>query len=230
MNLICTGCPNKFWILSGVSENIRRVVGVLKLTGENPRYGVKYDDIFPQGAGNSHSFLIIGKDHRIDTAFYEYEMDVSPIETIMERKTQLQLDEDPGLSEMFLNDGGEGAKIEHIGTEKVRLVCSQDEKMEQKLAYETTCAFRPRLVVYDLMMRKYIKNKYGIEIPSLAEKWHRLCWNCFAPEDNLKCCSKCKIAQYCSKNCQKLDWQLHKELHKMQIEIERFKFLNLFSW
>ena len=192
--------------------------------------GIEYDLLYPQGAGNSHSFLIIDEDHRIDVAFYENEMNVSPIKTIMERQKELQLDEDPGMTKMAIDVGIDSVKIEDIGREKLRLVCGPDEKMEQKLAYETTCAFRPRLVVYDLMMRKYIKNKYGIEIPSLAEKWHRLCWNCFAPEDNLKCCSKCKIAQYCSKNCQKLDWQLHKELHKMQIEIERFEFLNLFSW
>ena len=196
--------------------------------------GFQYDLLYPQGAGNpfnteSHSFLIIDEDHKIDVAFYEIEMNDSPIKTIMERKKELQLDVDRGLTKMAIDVGMDSVKIEDIGREKLRLVCGPDEKMEQKLAYETTCAFRPRLVVYDLMMRNYIKNKYGVEIPSLAEKWHRLCWHCFNPgDDDLKCCSICKIAQYCSKNCQKLDWKIHKELHNMQTEIERFEFRDNF--
>ena len=124
-------------------------------------------------------------------------MNTSPFKTIMERKKEIQLDEDPGTTEMVIV-GVDSVKIEDIGREKLRLVCNPDEKMEQKLAYETTCAFRPRLVIYDLMMRNYIKNKYNVEIPSLAEKWRRLCWNCFNPDDNLQCCSICKIAQYCT--------------------------------
>ena len=187
--------------------------------------GFQYDLLYPQGAGNpfnteSHSFLIIDEDHKIDVAFYEIEMNDSPIKTIMERKKELQLDVDPGLTKMAIDVGMDSVKIEDIGREKLRLVCGPDEKMEQKLAYETTCAFRPRLVVYDLMMRNYIKSKYGVEISSLADKWHRLCWHCFNPGDNLKCCSKCKIAQYCTKNCQKLDWKVHKEVHGVQAQID----------
>ena len=214
---------SSIFTLLGVSDNIRRVIGVMQYTG------LQYDRLYPQGAGSSHSFLIIGEDHRIDVAFYEHEMNVSPFKTIMERKKEIQLDEDPGTTEMVIV-GVDSVKIEDIGREKLRLVCNPDEKMEQKLAYETTCAFRPRLVIYDLMMRNYIKNKYNVEIPSLAEKWRRLCWNCFNPDDNLQCCSICKIAQYCTKNCQKLDWKIHKELHSMQAEIERSEFSNLFRF
>ena len=118
----------------GVSDNIRRVIGVMQYTG------LQYDLLYPQGAGSSHSFLIIGEDHRIDVAFYEHEMNTSPFKTIMERKKEIQLDEDPGTTEMVIV-GVDSVKIEDIGREKLRLVCNPDEKMEQKIGLRNDLRF-----------------------------------------------------------------------------------------
>ena len=196
----------------GFSDDVRRVVGLLQ---------------YPHSGVNSHSFLVIGNGFEIDNAFYERAMSgLTPTQYMHQTQKERQLDEDPGTTKREVVDGG-FFKIEYVGREKLRLVCTPDEKMEQKLAYEITCGFKPRWVIYDLKMRKYIKVKYGIEIPSLAQKWHRLCWTCFTPGDQLKCCAECKIALYCSKSCQRQDWKVHKELHGMQTEIEREESSNL---
>ena len=150
---------------------------------------------------------------------------MTPKEMLDCRQTVDQMDVDPGT----YYDVIANPSVDNLvgGRDKLRLVCTPDQKMEQKLAFEAACAFKPRLVMYDLNMRKYIKGKYGKEIPNLAQKWRRLCWACFTPVDQLKCCAKCKIALYCSKNCQRQDWKVHKELHGMQTEIEREESSNL---
>ena len=106
-------------------------------------------------------------------------------------------------------------EIEGIGYKKLRLVCGQDEKMEQKLAFESCGSFYPNFVIYDIAMRKFIKEKFDVEIESPVKKWTRLCWKCFKTSETLKACSKCYVAKYCSKECQVQDWKVHKELHAM---------------
>ena len=53
------------------------------------------------------------------------------------------------------------------------------------------------VIIYDTEMRKFIKEKYGVEIQDLANKWIYLCWKCFAAVENLKKNSKCRAARYC---------------------------------
>ena len=173
-----------------MSENIRRVVGLLQ---------------FPPGSQSNgsdaitHSFLVIGNGFQIDNAFYVKAMQLMQLsihDYIRKRQSQRQLDEDPGTTTLSVFDGDAPRfKLEGVDRKKLRLVCTPDEKMEQKLAYETTCCFKPRALIYDLNMRHYIKTKSGVVIPSLAEKWHCLCWNCFNPGDKLQRCAKCKIAK-----------------------------------
>ena len=109
-----------------------------------------------------------------------------------------------------------------MGNEK-RLY-GKDEKAEQISVYLEAMPFLIEKLagstMYDTEMRKFIKQKYGVEIESLAKKWSKLCWNCFAAVENLKKCSKCRIARYCGKDCQAQDWKkVHKIAHVMQ---ERF--------
>ena len=111
------------------------------------------------------------------------------------------------------------APIENIPLLKL----GQDEKMEQKLVFEICNRFCPRLNLYDINMRKFIAAKYGVQIPSLTQKWSELCWRCFAKTE-LKKCVKCSVAQYCGKDCQRGDWKIHKVLHDELLEdFERFR-------
>ena len=89
----------------------------------------------------------------------------------------------------------------------------QDEKMEQIFVQLAATNLYKGLTLYDIQMRKFIKEKHGVEIESLAKKWSKLCWNCFVPTDDLKKCSKCLIARYCKKECQVQDWKVHKIVH-----------------
>ncbi|KAK3100131.1 hypothetical protein FSP39_015179 [Pinctada imbricata] len=56
----------------------------------------------------------------------------------------------------------------------------------------------------------FMKKQFGIDIPEVT---YKKCWACEKIGDDFKVCGKCKIAKYCSRNCQRNDWkQLHKEI------------------
>ncbi|KAK7924941.1 hypothetical protein PG985_006995 [Apiospora marii] len=38
----------------------------------------------------------------------------------------------------------------------------------------------------------------------------KYCWSCRVDENDLFRCTKCNMARYCSKNCQKHDWDIHR--------------------
>jgi len=92
------------------------------------------------------------------------------------------------------------------------------ELVEKYLVFALECiGLNPSVKMYDLLMRKYIKEEFGIEILDLVEKWSLKCWNCSKNSSNgedLKKCTECKLAKYCDRECQKSDWKAHKLLHK----------------
>ena len=145
----------------------------------------------------------------------------SPSNTLAGRQQKTRiLHEDPSTSRRFLGPKPSYlgqfkgyAPPENIPLKHLSSVCGPDEKMEQKLVFETCGQFCPRLNLYDINMRKFIALKYGLQIPSLTQKWSKLCWHCFASKEELKKCTKCLVAQYCGKDCQRNDWKIHKVLH-----------------
>ena len=105
-----------------------------------------------------------------------------------------------------------------VGLKNERLVNGKDEKAEQNIVMVLGyMLIDVNMYLYDINMRKFIKEKYGVEIENLANKWIKLCWNCFATAQELKMCSKCRVARYCGKNCQVQDWKVHKILHKLHV-------------
>lgn len=67
-------------------------------------------------------------------------------------------------------------------------------------------------------IRQYIREQ-GISediTPSIQVKWTksnstiRRCQYCFKTDEKLSKCSRCKVVHYCSKECQKQDWKIHK--------------------
>ena len=186
---------------------IKRIIGL----------GIKYD-----GTAYPNSFLKIGENgHFIDNAYSIALMTY----VVSEIPMDLLVDEDPGTTKKSFARGYND--LDHnagVGKANLRLVCGQDEKMEQHISFSCHIDFSLSfcLDLYDIEMRKYIKRKYGVEIESLTKKWSRLCWKCFEAKSGLKKCSKCLVAQYCNKECQVQDWTVHKKLHDMESEIKRY--------
>ena len=90
--------------------------------------------------------------------------------------------------------------------------------MEKYLVFALECLeLNPSVKMYDLLMTKFLKEKFQAEIPNLVTKWTQQCWSCFkvaGPDQELKTCTECKMAKYCDRECQKSEWKLHKLLHK----------------
>ena len=102
---------------------------------------------------------------------------------------------------------------EGVGRQNLRLVIGQDEKWEQFFAFQSACFTLSKPILYDITMRKFIIEKFGIKIENLATKWSSLCWNCFDKNTNMKKCDICQVALYCSKNCLAQDLKVHQILH-----------------
>ena len=101
-----------------------------------------------------------------------------------------------------------------LGLKNERLVYGNDEKVEQIFVQMAASNLYQGLTLYDIQMRKFIKEQYGVEVENLAKKWSKLCWHCFVPAEDLKKCSKCRISRYCRKDCQVQDWKVHKIVHE----------------
>ena len=125
------------------------------------------------------------------------------------------IDEDPGTTRRpFTSKYSDPWHADGYGCKNLRLVMGQDEKWEQKFAFDCASTTFCGAVLYDITMGKFIREKHNVEIESLSKKWNRLCWNCFVETENLMRCSKCHITFYCNQNCQRQDWKVHKLLHK----------------
>ena len=83
-------------------------------------------------------------------------------------------------------------------------------------AVMNSSVINPGTLIYDRLMRIFIKNEFGIEIQSLQDLMKETCWNCGLTSNNLKLCSGCKFAKYCNKKCLTYDWKtMHKTMHKI---------------
>ena len=172
-----------------IADNMKRVVGLKR--------------------GEVHSFLIVG-DHIIDNTFCESVVKAIQVNPLLAQILDSKCyDVDPADPENNADPKSSG-----IGLKNERLVFGKEEKMEQMEVWISARFWFSNLTVFDTHMRKFIKEKYGVAIDSLANKWVKLCWNCYAATEELKKCSQCKIARYCGKNCQVQDWKVHKILHK----------------
>ena len=58
--------------------------------------------------------------------------------------------------------------------------------VEMKKRSNSLFSWKPRsfvrygFITYDFEMRKFIKEKFGVEIESPVKKWSKLCWNCYS--------------------------------------------------
>ena len=198
-----------------MADDVRRVVGLMQdPRGQNFLFGYPY-------AASLHSFLIIGNaGHKIDNTFYGFEENnLTPSEIAKNRESEIFLEEDPLTTKkvVFGSNGFSDEVLWKKDLTKWMLLWTPDKRMEQTLAFFAMGTFSPRSTLYDLSMRTYIAKKYGVEIPSLPEVWSPtgLCWHCFMHKEKFYYCTTCKIAVYCSKDCQSQDWNVHKVQHEL---------------
>ena len=85
--------------------------------------------------------------------------------------------------------------------------------MDKYLTYiKSNINLQPAPFVYDNLMREFI---YAIRVPDVVQEMNNKCWQCEKRVPDLKRCSKCKIARYCSVECQETEWHyMHKQSHK----------------
>ena len=187
----------------GVADNLKQVIGVTRFKDVMGSVGSR-GTVYEQAC----SFLKTENGHILDNLFNSR----APPEIwrgIMP-KTQY-FDEDPADPKYDKNPEFRSV----VGRENERILYSPDDQMERHIVlYNTLHVNGPfKNHMYDVVMRKYIKEKYGVEIESLIQKWRKLCWECGKPSEDLKKCSKCKLALYCSKFCQIKDWKKAHKLH-----------------
>ena len=214
----------KYYIESlNLADNLKVVFGVL-LWDANARDGP--DDY----EGTPHVWLDI-KDCPIDNTYValpeESELHLEYFYNA--KKANYYVKTDPLTTKLNLYVGSK----ETIDTTRHNLkvfrtyVTDDDTKgdmVEKYLVFALECiGLNPSVKMYDLLMRKYLKGEFGVEVQDLVVKWAKKCWFCPSIQDvaaaapkveDLKTCTECKMAKYCGKECQKADWKAHKLLHK----------------
>ena len=201
-----TSCLMYYIKSLNVADGIKRVVGLKNVFGQCI----------------THSFLKTEEGYIIDNIFNKAMYDHFTFEDVYKMKMKY-LDVDPAdpsfqvMEEEYINKS-------YIGRENQRLLYGADEKVGQFVAFVMVLKIQGApfdllhggIHIYDFHMRKYIKEKYGVEIQNFVQKWSSLCWYCYSRgnESSLKKCMACKIATYCGKQCQEQDWKVHKIIHK----------------
>jgi mitochondrial splicing suppressor protein 51 len=67
----------------------------------------------------------------------------------------------------------------------------------------------------NIMQREALMRRNNCEIPNMPLLARRgyLCFRCWQPADKMTKCAGCRRVFYCSKSCQKLDWELQHKRH-----------------
>jgi hypothetical protein len=116
-----------------------------------------------------------------------------------------------------------GEKESRLGIHDIKVFAtfSKPEHIEKFLVFgsEVMIDIAPYMKAYDMLMRNYLAQEFNVHPIDIKDKWTNQCWNCTNTQTNLLSCSFCKIAKYCSRECQKEDFDVHKMLHKTKRDL-----------
>jgi len=212
-SLAVAGLLRHYLSLLGLQADI--VFGVL-LWEEAARAG---EDDFE---GTPHVWLRIDN-NPIDNTHVAFPADGDNLEYFFEcKRLNSYLAEDPLKTKkrLFLGQdtGEEGAGTETVHHNlKVLQTYSFPAHIDKYLAVALHHAeLNPSLKLYHLLMMDWVKARLE-EVPKDLEAGLSVaCWACKkeADQDTLKTCTDCKVARYCDRDCQRMEWKVHKLLHR----------------
>ena len=168
-----------------------------------------------------HVFLKIGG-HVIDNTYIHSDTEKSAQENLAAfieeisptlRNLENYVEESPSKTRLHLR-GGEAERSEWIFME---VGCMNDLNQRKQVASVMHSAItNPGTLIYDKLMRIFIKREFNVEIDSVENEMSKVCWNCGLDRVNLHTCSGCQFAKYCDKKCITDDWKpMHKMMHKI---------------
>jgi len=67
-------------------------------------------------------------------------------------------------------------------------------------------------LAYSFLLESTNKNKRDYFLTLTEEKYKDVCLACGKKAENMKRCSGCKVSNYCSRECQKNNWNNHKSI------------------
>lgn len=183
-----------------VNINVQLVSGVMTFTPS------------PESDATPYTWLnIIGdKPHIIDNTYVHVP---NPAFFFKMKDKRLYVKEDPSETKrkLFMDNTSES----HPDLKSYEIFTSSQDNLEKLLVF--MLQWNPRVKMYDILMRHYLKTKYNIIMENFEITYKDICWKCKIKSNDLKTCQGCKITRYCGKFCQKKDWSVHKHIHNEAI-------------
>lgn len=99
--------------------------------------------------------------------------------------------------------------------------CVYCKNAEAVTKYELQCSCKECTIpAFAFVCSTKCRNKFEVSRLAYSVKCGKRCKFCKKETIILSKCSDCKCAKYCSKECQKLDWKIHKILCKDIVKIK----------
>lgn len=86
--------------------------------------------------------------------------------------------------------------VQHISSTQEKII--NEKKQRGIIGTKRFC--KGELIESNRSIAHSLRSKY----------WDERCSSCLKQNSQLKCCSKCKLVKYCSKDCQTRSWSIHK--------------------
>lgn len=162
---------------------------------------IVYGTIELVGIRHPHVWLEI-HDHIVDNTYADIAEDVFKISKTEVAVYSTSFD---GDTELFLGDQFTNSKgIENHSINVFKWFLQNQNKA--LVMYKNKMSLRS----YYQSMVRMMKEKYDVIVPHAS---NNKCWSCGGDGVELRSCTRCKIALYCNRKCQKKDWKcIHKEL------------------
>ena len=210
------------FIVSNVCQNISILIAYyLQQFGIDSKVICGINHCADQSIAIPHVFLKFGE-HVIDNTYVHYDSEITAQQNLDKfiidiapfvHNVENYVEERPSETRLTLT-GWDTQKSEWMYLEEG---CkTQLNQWKLVAAVMNSSVINPGTLIYDRLMRIFIKNEFGIEIQSLQDLMKETCWHCGLTSKDLKMCSGCKFGKYCNKNCLTYNLKtMHRTMHKI---------------